>query len=176
MKQGVLSTGMQPDGSCILNGTTFISPEGVLINPNDSPYIWVDKKCTCDADKIRTSDVSPKITMPLSNIPLANLIATLGIILKHNFVPGLIVVSGVIMAFHYSTIKEIFGGCPITVAIGESETGKSTTIRAALSLFGCHKNSRYVKGTNAVFYREGMQNNSSFWNRRGHASKKGKRE
>ena len=55
------------------------------------------------------------------------------------------------MAFHYSTIKEIFGGCPITVVVGESETGKSTTIRAALSLFGCHKNSRYVKSTNAVF-------------------------
>ena len=55
------------------------------------------------------------------------------------------------MAFHYSTIKEIFGGCPITVAIGESKTGKSTTIRAALSYFSCHKNSRYFKGINAAF-------------------------
>ena len=44
VKQGVLSTGMQPDGSCILNGSTFISSEGVLINPKDSPYIWVDKE------------------------------------------------------------------------------------------------------------------------------------
>lgn len=83
--------------------------------------------------------------------PLVDLIATLEIILKHNFLPGLIVVSGVIIAFHFSTVKEMFGGCPITVAIGESETGKSTMIKAALSLFGCHQISRYVKGTNALF-------------------------
>ena len=83
--------------------------------------------------------------------PLVDLIATLEIILKHNFLPGLIVVSGVIIAFHFSTVKEMFGGCPITVAIGESETGKSTMIKATLSLFGCYQISRYVKGTNALF-------------------------
>jgi len=63
VKQDVLSTGMYPDGSCILSGITFISPEGVLIDPNDSPYILVDKEYACDADKIRTSDISPKITL-----------------------------------------------------------------------------------------------------------------
>ena len=48
------------------------------------------------------------------------------------------------IAFHYSTIKDMFGGCPMVVAIGESETGKFTAIQAALSLFGCNQISRYV--------------------------------
>lgn len=174
VKQGVLSTGIQPDGSCILNGSTFISSEGVLMNPNDSPYIWVDKECICDAEKIRTADISPRVVTPLSVTPLADLIATLEIILKHNFLPGLIVVSGVIMAFHFSTIKEMFGGCPITVAIGESETGKSTTIRAALSLFGCHQISRYVKGTNALFMERASKSTLPFGIEEAMSMKKGK--
>lgn len=174
VKQGVLSTGMQPDGSCILNGNTFISSAGVLMDPKDSPYVWVDKECVCDAEKIRTTDISPRIVTPLSVIPLADLIATLEIILKHNFVPGLIVVSGAIMAFHFSTIKEMFGGCPITVAIGESETGKSTTIRAALSLFGCHQISRYVKGTNALFMERASKSSLPFGIEEAMPTRKGK--
>ena len=174
VKQGVLSTGMQPDGSCILNANTFISSAGVLMDPKDSPYVWVDKECIGDTEKIRTKDISPRIVTPLSVTSLADLIATLEIILKHNFLPGLIVVSGAIMAFHFSTIKEMFGGCPITVAIGESETGKSTTIRAALSLFGCHQISRYVKGTNALFIERASKSSLPFGIEEAMPMKKGK--
>ena len=174
VKQGVLSTGMQPDGSCILNGDTFISPEGLLMKPKDSEYVWVDKECICDNEKIRTIDISPTIVTPLSVTPLAELISTLEIILKHNFLPGLIVMSGVIMAFHFSTVKEMFGGCPITVAIGQSETGKSTTIRAALSLFGCHQIARYVKGTNALFMERASKSSLPFGIEEAVPMKKGK--
>ena len=45
---------------------------------------------------------------------------------------------------YYSSIKDIYGGCPIIVAMGHSETGKSTAIRAALALFGVHRTSRFV--------------------------------
>ena len=37
----------------------------------------------------------------------------------------------------------------MTVATGESGTGKSTSIRAALALFGCAHNGIFSKGTNA---------------------------
>ena len=47
--------------------------------------------------------------------------------------------------------RELYGGFPIVVAMGPSETGKSPAIRAALALFGVHNTSRYVKGINSLF-------------------------
>ena len=41
-------------------------------------------------------------------------------------------IAGAMMAFHYLTIKDLYGGCPIVVAMGPSETGKSTAVRASL--------------------------------------------
>ncbi len=70
---------------------------------------------------------------------------------KHNFIPTVVTKAGALLAFHYETVVEAYGGCPITVAVGESEMGKSTAIRAGLSLFGCDEMSRYVKGTTAAF-------------------------
>lgn len=52
-------------------------------------------------------------------------------------IPTLLVVAGTALSFHYETVVEEYGGCPITVAIGEPETGKSMAIRAGLSLFAC---------------------------------------
>lgn len=66
------------------------------------------------------------------------------IILKHNFIPSVLMLGGAIVGFHYNSFKS--GSCPVMVAKGESQTGKSTTIRIAMSLFGeftflqiCHK-------------------------------------
>lgn len=72
------------------------------------------------------------------------------------------VLSGIALSFHYETVVEKYGGCPITVAIGESETGKSTAIRAGLSLFGCDELSQYVKGTNAFFLERAVRSTLPF--------------
>lgn len=40
------------------------------------------------------------------------------------------------MSQHYSKVIEMFSGCPIVVAMGPSETGKSTSIKAALAFSG----------------------------------------
>lgn len=37
------------------------------------------------------------------------------------------------------------------IASGPSATGKSTAIKAGLSLFGCSNNNLYVKGANRAF-------------------------
>lgn len=42
------------------------------------------------------------------------------------------------MSLHYSTITKEYGGCPIVIAVGPSETGKTTALTAALSLSGMH--------------------------------------
>ena len=174
IKKAVTHTGMQPDGSCIINKNTFVSSGGALMDCDNSQYTWLDKDLISDADKIRSIDISPNVVHPLSNEPISNLVNLLEIISKHNFKSSLMVIAGAIMAFHYSLIKDIYGGCPITVATGPSETGKSTAIRAALSLFGAHKISRYVKGTNALFMERASSSSIPFGIEEAVPSKKGK--
>jgi len=78
------------------------------------------------------------------------------------------------MAFHYSTIKDIYGGCLIVVAMGPAETGKLTTIRAALALFGVHRTSCFVKGTSALFMERVCSSTIPFGIEEAVSSKKGK--
>ena len=42
------------------------------------------------------------------------------------------------MALHYTILARVFAGCPVVVCLGPAETGKSTVIKAALSLFGMY--------------------------------------
>lgn len=51
------------------------------------------------------------------------------------------------MSFHSRGVIKKHMGCPITVATGPSGTGKTTSIMAALSLFGI--TTVFSKGTNA---------------------------
>ena len=55
---------------------------------------------------------------------------------KHNAMSGLLTIVGVIMAFHYEHVLSLWGGCPIVVALGPPETGKSTAIVMGLALMG----------------------------------------
>ena len=71
--------------------------------------------------------------------------------LKHNFIPGLLMIAGATMAFHYRQIVSTYGGCSMMVATGPPATGKSTAIKVGLSLFGCSNNNVFVKGTNRGF-------------------------
>ena len=105
---------------------------------------------------------------------MQKLVESLRIICKHNFIPALVVMASVVMSFHYSEVKNVWGGCPITVAIGESETGKSTAIRAALSLFGCQKIGCYVKSTNALFLEQASRSTLPFGIEEALPSSKGK--
>jgi len=138
IKKAVLFSGMQPDGLCVLNDSTFISTEGKLVNPEESQYVWLDRDLIYDFDKIKSIDICPIIEKPLTTDPLKKLITILETISKHNFSPTLMVLAGAMMSFHYSTVVQMNGGCSTIVAMGQSETGKSTAIRAALSIFECH--------------------------------------
>lgn len=67
---------------------------------------------------------------------LKQAIPLMKIVLKHNFVSGLLVMAGCVMSLHYSAIIKLNSGCPMMVATGKSETGKSTAIKTAMSLTG----------------------------------------
>ncbi len=94
--------------------------------------MWLNKDLINKQDKILCEDISPRIVFPLSTEPLDKLIGKVEALLNHNFIPSLLVIAGTTLSFHY--VMEVYGGFPITVAVGDSETGKSTAIRAGLSL------------------------------------------
>ena len=96
-------------------------------------------------------DILCYIKMPLSCTVMTKFFDVMKICLQHNFEAGIIVVSAMIMMFHYKIVRELFSGCSIPVAIGPPETGKSTAIRLGLALFGLEESSLYVRGTNALF-------------------------
>lgn len=64
------------------------------------------------------------------------------IVMQHNFFPSLLMLGGAIACFHYNSFTSV--DCPIIVAEGESQTGKSTTIKIAMSLFGMGSSLRVV--------------------------------
>ena len=40
------------------------------------------------------------------------------------------------MALHYENIRKVFAGCPVVVATGDPETGKSMSMIAVAALYG----------------------------------------
>ena len=71
--------------------------------------------------------------------------------LQHNFISALLTIGGGLMKLHYhknvevknlvainykcdhtTFLSQLFSGCPINVCNGPAETGKSTSIKAAL--------------------------------------------
>ncbi len=109
---------------------------GSCITPEESNYIWLDKNLLGDVGNVPSHCLLPKICTPLSVSPISRLLSAMKVVLKHNYLAGLLMVSGSIMAMHYSKIVEVLSGCPIVVAVGPSETGKSTSIKAALAFSG----------------------------------------
>ncbi len=66
-------------------------------------------------------------------------------------------VGGAIMSCHNSLVVEKFGVFPIVLAVGKTETGKSTAIKAGLSLFGMSSVGFYVEGSTDYFMERSAQ-------------------
>ena len=82
------------------------------------------------------ADIYATISQPLSTLPLRELLVQLRIALGDNFVNSLLLLAGTVMAVHYTSVIRVNCGCPCIIATGPSETGKSTAVKAALSLTG----------------------------------------
>lgn len=151
IKRDVFSPGFRKDDDiCILNADIFISSsDGELIDPSTTKYVWLCRELLLDTKTCSTHIYAP-ITYPLSPAVLVDFFQVLVKISKHNLIPTLLLIAGGMVAFHFQTVVEMYGNCPITVAIGPSQSGKSTAIKAALSLFTCDEIGLFVKGTNAV--------------------------
>lgn len=177
IKKAVLNTGRQANDVWVLNSKLYISEHGDEMSSDEvgaSDILWINKDLIYENDKISSADISPRVRQPLTADSLTDLIDACVELGKHNLVPTLLVVAGTALAFHYETVVELYSGCPITVAIGEAETGKSTAIRAGLSLCACDQLSLYVKGTNAAFLERSNRSTLPFGIEEGARGKKGK--
>ena len=145
-REAVTVSGRQPCGIFALNPNCFIDDNGEKMG--ETSYVWLRREVLFEGDKIVMDDVTA-IVKPLTYSTAVEYFLSLQNILSHNFLPGLLVISGALMSFHYRTVIELYGGCAVTVATGDSGTGKSTSIKAALALFGIAHNNIFVKGTNA---------------------------
>ena len=81
-----------------------------------------------DWSKLHMNDLCPEIMLPVDDAPLKQITHLLDVCMKHNFVPALIALGATVMAFHYSSVVEMYGGCPIPILHGPSETGKTPAI------------------------------------------------
>ena len=141
----VTYSGLQASGVYAMNAECFISDDGKVLS--DCSLTWLKREMFVDSDKIVSDDICSTIVLPLSNEAAVDFYVSLKRCLNHNCLPGLLVVAGTLMSFHYRTVIEKHMGCPIVVASGSSGTGKTTSIKAALSLFG--RSTMFSKGTNA---------------------------
>ena len=82
-------------------------------------------------------EVLPTISRPLGTVVLREVFDNLKTVMCHNFNPAMLVVAGAVMSLHYNTILQL-GGCPIMVAQGESQTGKTTAVRVGLAIMGMY--------------------------------------
>ena len=156
-----------------------VSIEGKIIPEDQYHYVWLDSGSVhaCTA-----SDILPKIKLPLAESPskiLKEMVMLLQTIMKHNFFSSLLTIAGSLMTFHYASMQSL-GGCPTVVAIGEAETGKSTSLLTAMSVLGRvfisyqsvtdiilfiglgHQNHIYERGTNAFFLDRSSQSTLPF--------------
>lgn len=95
---------------------------------SSSEYVWLPKSIVGECGNIPTSKLLPTISTPFETTPLSRLMSVLKRAMKHNFMSSVLVLSGGFMSLHYIALNELFSGCPVVVATGEPETGKSTTI------------------------------------------------
>lgn len=142
-------SGRQKSPIWVMNGDIQITSDGLVSSPEESGYVWLDESHMSDT-KNSMADTIPMIVLPLTSRPLEKFVRLLQCF-KHNALSSLLTVAGSVMAFHYEQVRSTWSGCPVTVAFGPPETGKSTAIVMALSLMGIDESCKYVSGSIAFF-------------------------
>ena len=130
------------------DANTHVNEAGELLV--DSSSLWILKCIVLQCMQAFLSELVPEAIPHLSTDPLHELVNHLEVNLKLNFLIGLLLVGGGNMYCHYN-LGDKHGGYPTVIAIGPTETGKSTMILLILSMFGMTSKSFYVDGSNAYF-------------------------
>ena len=137
IRKAVGIVGKQRDNVWVLGPDIHIDADGRVIPPTDQTHVWMDRIIEDGLGSVAQEEVLPLLATPL--VPdtsiLHSIVQHLRVIMHHNFFPAILMAGGALMSLHYSAVVQ-GGGCPIVIAHGLAETGKSTAIRVGLSLFG----------------------------------------
>ena len=74
-------------------------------------------------------------------------VSTLEATMAHNFFSFIMALGATAMAMHYATIIQCNHQFHVPFLTGPSGTGKTTSLRSGLSLFGAHETRFYSRGT-----------------------------
>ena len=133
-KYAVSHVGRHEDGTWVLGSNAYFASNGTPLTIEDSKYVWIGdiyQGKGVAKEQCRISEV-----MPPSTDCLKSMLSLLRRTMHQNFFPAVMVISGTIMALHYSTFMKTMKSCPITLAYGPSGTGKTTALHCGLSLMG----------------------------------------
>ena len=136
---------IQPGAPWVLGPNLIIDCGGKAIEPNTSEFI-----CIPSSNPIFRPI---PITMQLGTGGLNELISTMRVLLKHNFCCGILCIGSGLMVLHYSRLLAKRGHCHVPVLYGQPQTGKTTSLKAALSAFGCHQRTFYSRGSKEAYLR-----------------------
>lgn len=138
IKKAVSIVGQQRDESVwVLGKELQVDAQGRGIPRDEQKFTWLDTSVQESLGAISLAEVLPTIQTPLSTTVLHELVTVLHTIMRHNFIASILMIGGAVMSLHYRTILESTSyGCPTIIAQGPCQTGKSTSIAIALSLFG----------------------------------------
>lgn len=88
-KKAVEKVGPHEDGTRVLGPDIYINPDGEVINPSQSQYMWISH--LFEGPRIHPRCEACPIKQPLVTKTLHTLIQHLAATMEHNFIPSLIV-------------------------------------------------------------------------------------
>ena len=135
----------------VLGEGVHIDAQGTLVPTEEQVYMWLNWSVEQGLSNVSMKEVIPTIILPLSTTILHRAVELLHAIMKHNFIPAILMVAGGVMALHYSTIIQS-NGCPTIIANGPSQTGKSTAMNVALSVMGTLLQFSFLLSCNAFLF------------------------
>ena len=102
---------------------------------------------------IRDSSLSANVHLPLDDQAVTELITSLSDCFEENFPTALFVLGSTVIANHYEALYNRFQRVPATLAYEEVNCGKTTAVKAALSMVGAQHTNLFNAISDAGGYR-----------------------
>lgn len=142
-KYAVQRVGLQEDGTWVFSSSVHLSSCGQIIEASHSSYIWIGRVYSGAGVASRVDECT--ITLPLTSNPLQELLQRMKSLLKHNFMPAVMVMASTVMSLHYQQFQKSLHFCPVALAFGDAATGKTTALQCSMALLGALESRFYSK-------------------------------
>ena len=152
--------GLQPHPTrkvWVFNGSVHMDSDGTLIDPKDSPYIWLADlvhDTVLHKNRLPSSKDASSVTRSMSSQGLLKMTKALEQVYCENLPAALLMLGAQLLCMHYCGLQSIGVQVPAAIAIGNVSLGKTKSAEAALSLVGMHSVSKVksITDSQAVKY------------------------